>query len=84
MHKRFCTFLNKNSVIYNLQFGFRQQHSASHASINITENVRKAPDDGNVSCRVFVDLQVAFDTAGYKILLAKLNDYGICRVQVIG
>ena len=81
MHKRFCTFLNKNSVIYNLQFGFRQQHSASHASINITENVGKALDDGNVSCRVFVDLQVLIDTAGYKILLAKLNDYEICRVR---
>ena len=38
MYKRLYTFLN-NSIIYNLQFGFRQQYSTSHALINITENI---------------------------------------------
>ena len=42
MHKRFYTFLNNNNIIYNLQFGFKQQYSTSHALINITENIRKA------------------------------------------
>ena len=55
MYKRLYTFLNKNNVIYNLQFGFRQQYSTSHALINITENIRKALD-GNIGCGVFVDL----------------------------
>ena len=32
------------------------------ALINITENTRKALDDGNMDCGVFVDLQKAFDT----------------------
>ena len=41
-YKRLHTFLNKNNVIYNLQFGLRQQYSTSHALINITENIRKA------------------------------------------
>ena len=36
MYKRLYTFHKKNSVIYNLQFGFRQQYSTSHALINIT------------------------------------------------
>ena len=57
MYKRMYTFLNKYNVIYNLQFGFRQQYSTSHALINITEHIRKAPDDGNVGCGVFIDLQ---------------------------
>ena len=52
MQKRLYTFLNKNNVIYNLQFGFRQQYSTSHALINITENIRKALDNGNISCAV--------------------------------
>ena len=52
MQKRLYTFLNKNDVIYNLQFGFRQQYSTSHALINITENIRKALDNGNISCAV--------------------------------
>ena len=52
MYKRLYTFLNKNNVICNLQFGFRQQHSTSHVLTNITENIRKALDDGNLSCGV--------------------------------
>ena len=52
MYERLYTFLNNNNIIYNLQFGFRQQHSISHALINITENIRKALDDGNAGCGV--------------------------------
>ena len=58
MCKRLYIFLNNNNIIYNLQFGFRQQYSTFHALINITENIRKALDDlddGNISCGVFVD-----------------------------
>ena len=69
--------LNKNNVIYNLQFGFRQQYSTSHALINNTENIRKALDDGNTGCGVFADLQIAFDTVDQDTS-AKLNHYGWC------
>ena len=48
MYKRLYTIHNKNNVICNLQVGFRQQNSTSHALINITENIRKALDDGNI------------------------------------
>ena len=81
MYKRLYTFLNENNVIYNLQFGFRQQYFTSHALINIPENIRKALDDGNIVCGVFVDLQKAFDSVDHKILLAKLNHYGIRGVS---
>ena len=64
----------KNNVIYNLQFGFRQQHSTSQALIIITENIRKALDDGNIGCRVF-------DTVDHQILLAKSNHYRIRGVS---
>ena len=57
MYKRLYTLLNKNNVICNLHFEFRQQYSTSHALINITGNIRKALDDGNIGCGVFVDLK---------------------------
>ena len=41
MYKRLYTFLSSINIICNLQFGFRQQCSTSHALINITENVRQ-------------------------------------------
>ena len=81
MYKRLYIFLNKNNVIYNLQFGFRQQYSTSHVLINMTGNIRKALDDGNIGCGVFVDLQKSFDTVDHQILLAKLNHCGICGVS---
>ena len=62
MYRRQYTFLNNNNIIYDLQFGFRQQYSTSHALIDITENIRKAFDDGNIGCGAFADLQKAFDT----------------------
>ena len=80
MYKRLYTFLDYNNI-WDVQFGFRQQYSTSHALINITENIRKALDDGNIGCGIFVDLQKAFDTVDYQILLAKLNHYGIHGVS---
>ena len=67
MYKRLYTFLNSNNITYNLQFGFRQ-YSTSHALIDITENIRKALDVGNIACGAFVDLQKAFDTVDHQIL----------------
>ena len=73
MYKRWYAILNKNNVIYNLQFACGQQYSTSHALINIIVNMIKALDDGNIGCGVFVDLQKAFYTFDHQILLAKLN-----------
>ena len=60
-------------ILSDLQFGFRQQYSTCHILINITENIRKALDDGNIGCGVFVDWQKAFDTVDHKILISKIE-----------
>ena len=60
-----------------MQFGFRQKICACYALINLTENIRQGLNEGYIGCDIFVDLQKAFDTVDYEILLSKLDYYGI-------
>ena len=77
LYNRLYKFLNQNKCLYNNQFGFRNHHSINHALISITEKIKNALDDGKYACGVFLDFQKAFDTVNHKILLSKLEHYGI-------
>ena len=77
MYKRLSNFLDINNLIYSLQFGFRPKYSTTHALINLTESIRQSLDEGNFSCAIFVDLQKAFNAVDHKVLLHKLEHYGI-------
>ena len=41
MYKRVYQFLTENNIIYDLQFGFRQNSSTAHAVINLTDNIER-------------------------------------------
>ena len=69
MFSRLYNFLSIHNCIYNLQFGFRKNHSTSHALVSLTEEIRNALDNNSFACGVFIDLQKAFDTVDHKILL---------------
>ena len=68
IHKQLSVFLEINNCLYTHQYGFRNQHSTTHALITITEKVRHALDNDKITCRVFLDLQKAFDTVDHQII----------------
>ena len=77
MYNRLYNFLEMNSIVYNLQFGFRQKYSTSHALIYLTDKIREQLESGNFPCGIFVDLRKAFHTVDHGILIQKSNHYGI-------
>ena len=77
MYNRLYKFFEDNKLVYNLQFGFRQKHSTTHALIHLTEKIREQLDSGKYGCGIFVDFQKAFDTVDHTILAQKLNYYGV-------
>ena len=77
MYSRLYSFLKIFNCLSELQFGFRDKHSTSHALISITEQIREALDTGHFACGIFIDLQKAFDTVDHNILVAKLEYYGV-------
>ena len=76
MYNSLYNFLEMNSVIYDLQFGFRQKYSISHALIHLTDKIREPLGSGYFTSGTFVD-QKTFDTVDHDVLLQKLNHYGI-------
>ena len=77
MHLRLYNFLEEFHVFYDLQYSFRKKYSTDHALLSIIEEIRQNLDKGLFSCRVFVDLEKAFDTVNHKNLLVKLEHYGV-------
>ena len=71
------SLLSTNNILYEKQFGFRNQHSTNHTLIEITEKIKQGCDSEKFVCGVFLDFQKAFDTVNHDILLKKLEHYGI-------
>ena len=77
MHKRLYSFLQKNNVLYQYQFGFRKNYSTSLALIEVVDSIIKHLDDSDIVVGIYLDLQKAFDTVNHEIYIAKMKNYGI-------
>ena len=80
MFNSLYSFLENNKCIYNLQFGFRKNHSTNHAILSIIEQIQDTIKNNKFAIGIFIDLQKAFDTVNHSILLKKLNHYGIKNI----
>ena len=77
MYKRLKIYFEKNLVLYEKQYGFRDKYSTQHALIDIVNNIQNNMEEKLFSCGIFLDLKKAFDTVDHYILLHKLDHYGV-------
>ena len=69
-------YLERRSILYQYQFGFRKGHSTAQAIAESADNLRKSCDNNMYTCGVFLDFSKAFDTVNHRILLKKWNSMG--------
>lgn len=74
---RLNEFLEKNKLLSQYQFGFKENYSTEDAINCVSDQVSTCFNNNEKCMVVFLDLGKAFDTVTHQILLSKLKNMGI-------
>ena len=77
MYSQLDNFVKTQKHLYDNQYGFRTEHSTKFAALELADRVITCMDHNETPIHIYLDLSKAFDTLDHKILLAKLQYYGI-------
>ena len=75
IYRRLIKFIDKNDMLYDLQYGFCNKHSTQDAILDILNAIYSSMDKRKYSCGIFIDPKKVLDTVGHEILLAKLENF---------
>lgn len=82
INSRLTSYLEKNKIISENQFGFRKNKSTIDAVENFVNNVAGNVDRKKKCIGVFLDLAKAFDTVSIPLLVCKLEAVGVRGVPL--
>ena len=77
MYSRSLNYLTINKILSDKQNGFREGHSTSMALLHMINDITEGLDNKLFRIGIFIDLSKAFHTVDHKLLIRKLNHYGI-------
>ena len=84
MYDRLYSYPTENKILFKKHFGFRSGHSTNHALLElVVDQMCECFDKKKYFLGIFVDLSKAFDTVNHKILINKLENYGICGKKLL-
>ena len=82
IYNRLYSFFTAKNTIYENQYGFRKNHSTSHAvNLSVKQIIDQIEKKRHV-IGIFIDLSKAFDTISHEKLIYKMNFYGIRGVSL--
>nr|CAI5832635.1 unnamed protein product [Callosobruchus analis] len=81
LKSRIESFLEKNKILSENQFGFKKGVSTQDAILYLTNHIYESLDKKIPTVSVFIDLAKAFDTVSHRILLNKLEHIGFRGVS---
>ena len=82
VHEQTQSYLREKKLLYNLQSGFRSQHSTNFCLSYLTDKILTGFDSGLLTGMVLIDLQKAFDTINHTFLLNKMEHMGFSKQSI--
>ena len=74
--------MSGNNALYRKQFGFQEKHSTEHAIMQLVDQINCSFETNMYTLVIFIDISKAFDTVDHKILITKLENYGVKKTNL--